>query len=53
MAKSRKLSGFQQLVFRLENYVEILLKSRFLNARLVFLMRRVNMEVFKKLIEFI
>lgn len=47
------MSIIQQLVFRLETFIEIFLKSKFINARLAFLMRRINMEVIKKILDFI
>ncbi len=53
MQKSKKMSSIQQLVFRLETLIEIFLKSKFINARLAFLLRRINMEAIKKLLDFI
>ena len=53
MQISKNLSGFQRIIFQVENFLEILLNSKFLNARLAFLMRRINMEVVKKLLDLI
>ena len=51
MPKPSKMSFFQKFIFRFETILEILLSSRFLNAQLAYLLRRINLEIVMDLVK--
>jgi hypothetical protein len=51
LPKPKKMSLIQDLLFRVESTLEVVLSSRFINKRIVFLLKRLNIGTIMKLLQ--